>query len=59
MPEESTEASELGWKPGFWPRHFSRNGELFSQERIIYSGEDFGGIEYKGNKGTILNVYND
>jgi hypothetical protein len=50
-----TEASSLGWQPGFWPRIFEMNGVLFVRQT-----GDAGSFLYEQSGGGILvEVFND
>jgi hypothetical protein len=50
-----TEASSLGWQPGFWPRIFEMNGVLFVRQT-----GDAGSFLYEQSGGGIMvEVFND
>lgn len=50
-----TEASAIGWKPGFWPLRFEMEGRIYVRQ----SG-DAGSFLYQQSGGnTLVEVFND
>jgi hypothetical protein len=50
-----TEASSLGWAPGFWPRRFEMDGRIFVRQT-----GDSGSFLYQQSGGNVLiEVFND
>lgn len=55
------EASDLGWRPGEWPRAFTRQDFVFvrlAPTRNPANG-DVIAVTYRAADGTIVTVYND
>jgi len=51
-----TEASSLGWRPGFWPRIIQMNGVLFVRS---YGDEGSCVYEQSGSGKIMIEIFND
>lgn len=58
---KSVEASQLGWKPGYWAYRFEYQGEEFYQQSMVYAPDgDCGGMVYVNRDFSVkLTVWND
>ena len=54
-------ASDLGWRPGYWPNAISEGSELWERHHVLRDGEnDVIGMSYRSaDRRREMVIYND
>jgi hypothetical protein len=55
---KAIDASDLGLKPGEWPRTITVEGHVYSKGQRMVNRDEFAGYVYVSDDGTVT-VYND
>jgi len=52
------DASDLGLKPGEWPRTLTVEGHAYTRDQRVINHDEFAGYVYISDEGTVT-VFND
>ena len=58
--EGTTEASDMGWKPGIWYNDFIAEGRKYVRHSTLRDNEnEILEVRYRGPGGRVIRVFND